>query len=302
MKYIKHCLLDIENVYVPQIEYLNDDFFGINDDFINSNEVIKRSMKFYEIEVDAEDFEKLPISYKEFNNKNKNHFYKGLNYEYLLDNIDLEIFKLELTTLISTQEKRFLESITNELENSLSDIKFTKMLINNIEEILKTSNNLKSLIGNSNSINELVLKEYLKSYSRCYKSLKDEYYHLSPHLFDKNEEIPVLSRDEILNNLIGRNTNNLRTFLEYERKLISLKYLDNSRGKWLKKSANLVRFYNHCENKNLFKDFYENNSEGIKFLRDLYDFHEKNSIDTPEKRKLQLTRKTKSEFHFLDII
>lgn len=111
----------------------------------------------------------------------------------------------------------------------------------------------------------------------------------------------TLDRSEILDKLIGLNTKKHDKFLEYESKLINFGYLNSDRNKWLKGTANFIRFYSYCENKSIIKnDIYQHSTKGVKLLRDLYKYYD-GDIDAPTKRKRQMTKTTKSEFNFLDI-
>ena len=109
-------------------------------------------------------------------------------------------------------------------------------------------------------------------------------------------------RSEIIDKLIGLNTKKHDKFLDYEKKLISFGYLNSERNSWLSGTANFIRFYNYCENTSIIKnDIYRDNAKGVKLLRDLYNYYDGN-LDAPTKRKKQITKTTKSEFNFLDII
>ena len=111
-----------------------------------------------------------------------------------------------------------------------------------------------------------------------------------------------LSRSDLINNLIGKYTEESILFEKHERKLVSRKYLNESRDKWLKTAASFIRFYNYCENKEIFKYHLENSSKGVEWLRNLYEFYEGGTIDSRRKREKQNTPTKKSEFNFLDVI
>ena len=109
-----------------------------------------------------------------------------------------------------------------------------------------------------------------------------------------------LSRNDLINNLIGKDTEESIFFEKYEKKLIP-QYLNESRDKWLNNTASLIRFYNHCESKGVFKYFYKENSNGAKLFRELYNV-EDSSMDTPSSRLKRNTPTKKFEFNFLDVI
>ncbi len=110
-----------------------------------------------------------------------------------------------------------------------------------------------------------------------------------------------LSRANILKKLID-GSEMLNLFENYEKKLISQKYLSENRKEWLKKPANFIRFYNYCESKNIFFGYHSPTSKGVKLLRDLYGFTNGLDLDPPSKRILQNTSREKGEFNFLNII
>jgi hypothetical protein len=110
-----------------------------------------------------------------------------------------------------------------------------------------------------------------------------------------------LSREQIINKLIGLQTSKHNKFLDYEKRLIIEGYLNSERSLWLKGAASFIRFYIYCENKSIFKnDIYGITAEGVKLLRDLYNFNEGKNLDFPTKREKQATPRTKLEFSFLD--
>ena len=54
--------------------------------------------------------------------------------------------------------------------------------------------------------------------------------------------------------------------------------------------------------KGIIKEFFKTTSKGVKYMRELYNFHDGTNMDRPNKRKLRETKKTKYQFSFLDII
>lgn len=123
--------------------------------------------------------------------------------------------------------------------------------------------------------------------------------------FEDNQKISSqnnLSREAILDKLIGVNTDKYYVYEKYETKLINQNYLSESRTDWKGNAASFVRFYNYCERKKIIKDFYKNTSKGFLGFRDLYQFYKGENLNSPSKRKLQDTPTKKNEFNFLDII
>lgn len=108
-----------------------------------------------------------------------------------------------------------------------------------------------------------------------------------------------LTRDTIFNYLFN-SLKSQEIFQKYEDKLVEKQFLNDEKNKWLKDASSLIRFYNYCEEKKLFTEEYETSSIGVKYLRDLFTFHEGTDIDKPSKRKMQNNRKHENQFFFLN--
>lgn len=104
------------------------------------------------------------------------------------------------------------------------------------------------------------------------------------------------SKAEILNDLF-ENDAKLNTYLVYEKKLMERHYINRDNNSWLQTPILFVKFYQFCENKQLFRTAYSNKTKGVKKLRDLYNFREGSSLDKPSKRaKLH---RVEGEYFFL---
>ncbi len=108
------------------------------------------------------------------------------------------------------------------------------------------------------------------------------------------------TKDKIIGSLINKEFE--EKFYSYEYKLESLGFLSEDRNKWLKESADLVRFYNYCEEKGLINRAYKNNRKGINYMRELYDFKKGTTIDESRKKRLKQNEGNVGQFNFLDII
>lgn len=117
----------------------------------------------------------------------------------------------------------------------------------------------------------------------------------------ENNHREKLSRDVIFNYLFN-SPKSQEIFKSYESKLEESLFLNNGKDKWLKDASSLIRFYNYCEAKNFFKDKYKGSSEGVRYLRELYNFYEGENIDTPSKRIRQNTKRNKNQFFFLNVV
>ena len=224
----------------------------------------------------------------------------------------------------------FLNGLTTILNRSTDDLVKENKLLDAIRKILVAKK-----FVDSNVKDFYLKKTLLNSYNALYGEIESTYETFYPKIFviddirslnnfqkkysgydnllgkvldSENEPEKIsteimLDRSEIINRLIGLNTKKHDKFLEYEKKLISLGYLNSDRNKWLKGAAKFIRFYLYCEKKSIIKDdIYRENSIGVKLLRALYDYNDNQSIDFPNKRKDQITKRTKIEFNFLDLI
>lgn len=171
--YLTNSDVDIENIYKPNLEYLNDNFYSEFYHFPKNETIIKESLIFYTYYCYGEDeFEKEWLNYKEYNPKNKNHHYKGINYNFLNSNINFEIFQQELETRISYLYDKFME----DLEEKLKSPNFELPLMNNLKMIKESLVFLSSLDYSSNKIKDTVKTYFINSYINTINTLKDRYF------------------------------------------------------------------------------------------------------------------------------
>jgi hypothetical protein len=155
----------------------------------------------------------------------------------------------------------------------------------------------------NNKLDELwrgLKEKYKYYYDKSDLEISLDKYNLEMNKDSNEKSKSKPSRIDLINNLIGKDTKESILFEKYEKKLVYWKYLNESRNKWLKTPASFIRFYNYCENKEIFKYHLKNSSKGVEWLRNLYEFYEGGSIDSHSKRQKQNTTKNKSEFKFLD--
>jgi hypothetical protein len=273
--------------------------------FKKSYNALKESMIFYYIFGNEDCFEKEHYHYSKYRHgKNPETDFKGLNYNYLQNNLNLRIFIEELIEHILSEKKIFLREIESEFDTHDSEIRFKVFLKEQIEALKNAYSSINEINKKElNFIDREVFELLVQSYKNSYLSLKEKYFDIVPHCFDFNA-FPVTksnSRKDLLIRLIGKETTNeYIQFEKYEKKLIP-QYLNESRDKWLKTTACFIRFYNYCEVKCIFKSHYKDGKKGVKILRELYNI-KKSSLDSPSKRKLQNNLSNKFEFDFLDII
>lgn len=191
-------------------------------------------------------------------------------------------------------------------------------VVNRLEHAI--SNSAVSLYSNSPNLYN-VLKKIENYYLIVYNNLYDDFAPFlkdRPHKRDSNDMITATTqsvnhepfetppsnvktgRNEILNILFQKESKSLDTFIKWEDKLITYKFINSDKSKWLKGAAEFIRFYVFCEKNVLRKGVYEKNTKGVKHFRNLYDFHDGDTIDVPNKRKKQITLSTKNEFDFLN--
>lgn len=174
MAYLLNNLNDIQEVYTPNIQYLKDEYMRTLTCFPKTEEAIINSMRFFQYHYYGDEYEKEHLSFQEFDFKNKSHKYYGINYEYLIKNIDLDVFSTELEKKVSFDENKFIEKIDSNLE-TMNTILFERNLKNDVSSLLNSISNLSKLSETSNNIDKIVIEKYLSSYNKTYSSLKKEY-------------------------------------------------------------------------------------------------------------------------------
>ncbi|RTY89801.1 hypothetical protein EKM01_13510, partial [Flavobacterium sp. RSP46] len=175
MNYILNSLEEIRKVYTPDIECLNTPLDWIPFTFCGIEKTIFESMRFYQCYYYGDDYEKEDLSLKDFNFKNKSHKYSGLNYDFLLKNIDLETFKNELEKLVTKEENHFIFKINEELGKAGGNIEFVKRLRKDVESLVLSSKYLKSILEKANKFDEILINRFIVSYRNVYDSLKVEH-------------------------------------------------------------------------------------------------------------------------------
>lgn len=192
MNYILNSLEEIQKVYTPSIEELQESFLPCLPEFKLSKKAILESMRFRNKLSDSKGNEGLSSELSveailtgiKYNLISKSNVIHNFDYDSLLRNIDLEIFKTELNKLLLNQENSFVKEIEDTLENSNSDLKFNRYFKNKIENLIESENYLKSLISNQNDFIQLIINGYIESYSKTYNQLKKEYLDLLPQYFE----------------------------------------------------------------------------------------------------------------------
>lgn len=183
MNYILNSLEDIQKVYTPDIKYLNDDFIEHLYDFKLSKKAILESMRFRIKFPDSTGqegfsseltFEAIVTGIK-YNLMSKNNLIHNIDYDYLLNNIDLEIFKKELDKSITQEESHFIYKINEELQKAGGDIEFKKKLRKGVESLDSSSQYLKSIQKTANEFDKILINRFIISYRKVHDSLKDEH-------------------------------------------------------------------------------------------------------------------------------
>jgi hypothetical protein len=166
MKYLITSIKEIEELITPPLEI--DDLFN---PFLFSKleEQFRNCMKFYRYETYGEDFEKFPISYKEFNPK-YDKFY-GLNFKHLNDTIEAEELKVDLIQYLNRCEDYFIEDITDQLPNP-SEAEFKMVFYNALKTLKDSYDFLLSTDILNNVILNLVKDELIESYKRALEKAK----------------------------------------------------------------------------------------------------------------------------------
>ncbi|RTY86338.1 hypothetical protein [Flavobacterium sp. RSP15] len=236
-----------------------------------------------------------------------------LNYNDFLDKFWFDTFEQTLYEYVEPDEQIDFITYVNETFFTLSFEGQGKLFLRNIiKKLNHWSAELLVMIDSKrmndfykiNKIQEKVIKHYSGSYLNTKRRIINHYKFIYSEI--ENDFMPIgteintkLTRDEILNKLVGDNSNKNK-FYEYEKKLKTQKYLSKD-SEWIKNPVDFSRFYSYCLNKTIFKSYFlEDDNRGIDFLRNLFNFHRGKSIDSPAKRKKQLIESKKTQFNFLD--
>lgn len=201
MSYFLNSIKDIENVFVPNLESINDNFLEFPTYFPKSNTAIKESLNFYENIYIGEEREKETLSLENFNSKNKNHIYKGVNYPRLIEKMDLNVFHSELEKKVENDQAYFIKSIESEAK-TLSEINFKVHLTESNDTIYNSIKNLGAL-NEYNIISKIIIERYLNSYKYVHSVLENKYKNHIPTAF-KNLSYLSLSNDMLKNKPISQ--------------------------------------------------------------------------------------------------
>lgn len=229
MNYILNSLEDIRKVYTPDIECLNTPLDWIPFTFCGIEKTIFESMRFYQYYYYGDDYEKEDLSLKDFNFKNKSHKYSGINYDYLLRNIDLNVFKTELEKLITKEENHFIFKTNEELNKAAGEIEYKKRLRKNVESLVSSSKFLKSILDMANEFDKILINKFIVSYRNVYDSLKVEHEQdILPAIIFNSEHFKIINNlkkpkdtNEVVNQDKQRELNYLNMYLKPNPKMKS---------------------------------------------------------------------------------
>lgn len=203
--------------------------------------------------------------------------------------------------------KAFFQEANKWIENTSGDVSKElrlRDLLNRLKSSYKSLDSIKSDLDNNillHPIQKTVIKIFKRFDNVMIEGLTNRYKSFFSKLFTTIDNKP--SNQIIIDKLIDGQSNKI-AFENYEKKLVNQEYLSEDRKQWLKKSSDLVRLYNFFERKKIINRAYKDNSKGIKLLRELYNFHEGKSIDSPRSKRLKQdeSKKNIDQFIFLDII
>lgn len=206
--------------------------------------------------------------------------------------------------------------------NLLKDKKKQFFVFNEIRKFNSAINILKQT-SDLESNEKLKANSLLDNYNSTYQALQSKYEDYSKDVFKpiterwrftknknttffnysintSNEFIDTKLRTDKLK-LILKDEKSKLMFYEFERKLVTLEYLNNTRNKWLKDASSLYRFVHYCSINNLFIDFYSGESfiDAFKIFREIYDEHRSKDYNKIG-RKDGLIDAKPDEFNFLE--
>lgn len=302
-------IFDIDEFVLSEVERIK------NSNMIDNWDVRSARRYSYEIfQVGENEFEEEEISSIEYlNRKEKGECYwcfSKLNYEDFEKGFPLNelghwygdewLYEFHYNKCFFPAVKDWIDKTSGDsskrlrIRELLKLLKKSKKALENIEVNWKEPNPI-------NEIQKKVIEIHIRFDEVMLDGISRYYTNIFPELFLSTEKSKSIhSKQDILNKLI--NPSQKERFLNYENKLVSQKFLSEDRDKWLQLSADLVRFYNYCERKEIINRAYKNKSKGMKLLRQLYGFYEGESIDSPRNKRLKQDNAQKGQFNFLDII
>jgi hypothetical protein len=207
-----------------------------------------------------------------------------------LENFKIEFYMTEFLRDIYKEDSfyelnkiiPFVEDITAEYEYRLQNLNtyvslLRKAIIKN-DEIIKRKSRayLKECAEVINNCLKIILRKIENDLQQYLKNLNNEF----QNLLEERE-----SRADILNQLF-ENNQKLNIFLNYENILAERHLLSKNLEQWLSSPLLLIKFYSFCEYNGLLKERFAKKTTGVRLFRQLYNFHEGDSIDKPSKRNV----------------
>ncbi|MCF8715460.1 hypothetical protein JM658_11535 [Joostella atrarenae] len=230
-----------------------------------------------------------------------------VDYEEILESIDIKEFKSFLLNYVQVQEGVYLSNLNNSLIKSNEVALLTNIMFK--EKILNLKNSEVCLINilsseNINPLLKIMVNMYLSSYRRVIDLIKVDYGDVYPIL--------ISSYLDVKNNTKLPNTGNIDKFLrsnEYERflqiekKLMDKDVLDNDLKWMLSQKKTLVLFFLYVKQRSLLKTHFssEKDNSFLKALEVRYKFNV-NDQGKPSKYNNISTKLVKAEFYYLDSI
>jgi hypothetical protein len=217
MKYFITTINELKELITPSL--VIDDLFE-SFPFPKHEEKFRKCMRLYRTETVGEDYERIPITFEEFNPKYDK--FKGLNYQRLNVIINIVEFKKDLNHYFITCEDSYLREINEQIQNP-SEVKLKIYLHNILKDIKGSYESLQSTEIYENVILNLIKDGFLDSYKRLFDKAKNEVpiYNdiFNAYLLDKpnlNKLIPNIPIKEIAVNPFPRIFKDHDSFLFFE--------------------------------------------------------------------------------------
>jgi hypothetical protein len=222
MKYFVTTINELKELITPSL--VIDDLFE-SFPFPKHEEKFRKCMKLYRTETFGEDYERIPITFEEFNPKYDK--FQGLNYHRLNVIINIVEFKKDLNHYFITCEDSYLREINEQIQNP-SEVKLKIYLHNILKDIKGSYESLQSTEIYENVILNLIKDGFLDSYKRLFDKAKNEVpiYNdiFNAYLLDKpnlNKLIPNIPIKEIVVNPFPRIFKDHDSFLFFALKFLN---------------------------------------------------------------------------------
>lgn len=281
MKFLKTTIEEINKYFEPLPK---DSFFY--EELSESKKIIHKAIKYYKVEYcNKEVFEKIPITFSEYNSQDKTHFSKW-NLNYLKENLILSDLKKEIIQDAENTKEKFIHKLDEKLLNLFTDLQIKNELNELIEQINDSISSLEKLTANK--YQKIIINTFIESYKLTLIYLNTKY----------EKYLPQIDKQHILRKLFIHNK--IDTFLTLETQLIERNFISKSGIKlnWIENKIKMVSFCRLLKSHNYTKEFISV-ERIINFLEERYNINTGDQAK-PSKYSKKSVKLIEADFFFLN--